>query len=144
MRLSEFMKLLDKSKEVFSQFYDNFDILFNEQSVELTDEFLKAYSLGWKKSSLFKNESNSSLREKLSYSTGAAEEKAKYKTILIKPYGAQIEALYYLELARSEVSKGLVVMATGERVIIVIGCSFYYKIKGFRNFKQIYFVHCLE
>lgn len=33
---------------------------------------------------------------------------------------------------------------TGERVIIVIGCSFNYKIKGFRNFKQIYFVHCLE
>ena len=39
---------------------------------------------------------------------------------------------------------GLLVMPTGERVIIVIGCSFYYKIKGFRNFKQIYFVHCLE
>ena len=35
-------------------------------------------------------------------------------------------------------------METGERVIIVIGCSFNYKIKGFRNFKQIYFVHCLE
>ena len=32
----------------------------------------------------------------------------------------------------------------GERVIIVTGCSLCYKIKGFRNFKQIYFVHCLE
>ena len=103
----------DKSKEEFSQFYDNFETLFNEHSVELTDELLKVYSLGWKKSSFFKNEPNSSLRDKLSYSTGSAEEKAKYKTILIKPYGAQIEALYYLELARSEVSKGLVVMATG-------------------------------
>ncbi|RSU11320.1 hypothetical protein CBF29_08420 [Vagococcus elongatus] len=39
---------------------------------------------------------------------------------------------------------GYVWHTTGERVIIVIGCSFYYKIKGFRNFKQIYFVHCLE
>ena len=28
-------------------------------------------------------------------------------------------------------------MATGERVIIVTGCSLCYKIKGFRNFKQI-------
>lgn len=103
----------DKSKEVFPQFYDNFKILFNEHSVELTDEFLKSYSIGWKKNSLLKNESNSSLREKITYSTGSAEEKAKYKTSLIKPYGAQIEALYYLEMARSEVSKGLVVMATG-------------------------------
>jgi len=33
---------------------------------------------------------------------------------------------------------------TGERVIIVTGCSFYCSIKGFRNFKQLYFVHCLE
>ena len=39
---------------------------------------------------------------------------------------------------------GYVWHTTGERVIIVTGCSFHYKIKGFRNFKQIYFVHCLK
>ncbi|NLX77056.1 MAG: DEAD/DEAH box helicase family protein [Clostridiaceae bacterium] len=103
----------NESKEVFSQFYDNFNLLFNEHSVELTDELLKKYSIGWKQSSLLKNELNSSLREKLSDIGLIAEERAKYETNQAKPYGAQIEALYHLERARSEVSKGLVVMATG-------------------------------
>lgn len=103
----------DESKEVFSQFYDNFNLLFNEHSVELTDELLKAYSIGWKQNSLVKHEHHSSLRERLSTSTGIEEENAAYKTSQIKPYGAQIEALYFLEQARNEVSKGLVVMATG-------------------------------
>ena len=104
----------DESKEVFSQFYNNFNLLFNEHSVELSDELLKAYSIGWKQSSLLKNESASSLRKKIHDATrGSGEENAAYITIQIKPYGAQIEALYYLEQARSEVSKGLVVMATG-------------------------------
>lgn len=102
-----------ESKKVFSQFYDNFNLLFNEHSVELTDELLKAYSIGWKQNSLVKQEHHSSLRERLSKSTGIEEENAAYKTSQIKPYGAQIEALYFLEQARSEVSKGLVVMATG-------------------------------
>ena len=39
---------------------------------------------------------------------------------------------------------GYIWHTTGERVIIVTGCSFYCSIKGFRNFKQLYFVHCLE
>ncbi len=103
----------EESKEVFSQFCDNFNLLFNEHSVELSDELLKAYSIGWKQNSLLKNESHSSIREKLSAATTIAEGKVNYKTSLIKPYGAQIEALYYLEQARGEVSKGLVVMATG-------------------------------
>lgn len=102
---------LDESKEVFSQFSKNFNLLFNENSVELTDELLKAYSIGWKQNNLLKNEPRSSLRYKVQ--NRSAEENNVYKITQIKPYGAQIEALYHLEQARSEVSKGLVVMATG-------------------------------
>jgi len=104
----------NESKEVFSQFSDNFNLLFNEHSVELTDELLKSYSIGWKQSNLLKNEPGTSLRKKiLDASGGSGEDNAAYKTIQIRPYGAQIEALYYLEKARSEVSRGLVFMATG-------------------------------
>ena len=64
----------------------------------------------------------------------------------LRPFAYQQEIIEQLEIERKVYSsyRNLVVAATGERVIIVIGCSFYYKIKGFRNFKQIYFVHCLE
>jgi superfamily II DNA or RNA helicase/HKD family nuclease len=123
----------DESKEVFSQFFDNFNLLFNNHSVELTDDLLKAYSIGWKQSSLLKNESGSSLCDKLSSTTGTAEKKAKYEISLIKPYGAQIEALYHLERARSEVSKGLVVMATG------VGKTYLAAFDS-RKFKKILFV----
>lgn len=69
--------------------------------------------------------------------------KQKGKVIELKEH--QKEALENLEKLREQgISIALLYQATGERVIIVIGCSFYYKIKGFRNFKQIYFVHCLE
>jgi superfamily II DNA or RNA helicase/HKD family nuclease len=107
--------LQDGSKEVFSQFYENFNFLYNEHSVDLTDELLKAYSIGWKQSGFLKNEPRTSLLKKpLNQSDMAAEEAKIYAvSSSIKPYGAQIEALYYLEQARNEVSKGLVVMATG-------------------------------
>lgn len=103
----------NESKEVFSQFYDNFNFLFYEHSVELTDELLKDYSIGWKRNSLLKKEPHSRLRDRTR--VRAAEDNAAYKidTVKPEPYGAQIEALYFLEQARSEVSKGLVVMATG-------------------------------
>ncbi len=56
------------------------------------------------------------------------------------PWPNQIEASEKWFINKS----GILGMATGERVIIVTGCSFYCSIKGFRNFKQLYFVHCLE
>lgn len=48
-----------ESKEVFSQFYDNFDKLFYEHSIVLSEEILKSYSIGWKKNRSFQQAFNS-------------------------------------------------------------------------------------
>ncbi|OPZ93982.1 MAG: type I restriction enzyme EcoKI subunit R [Firmicutes bacterium ADurb.Bin419] len=105
----------DESKGIFTQFYENFDELFNDHSLVLNDEILKNYSLGWKKNKFSQQAFNSDSKNILpSKSSSVAETEEAYQVgNRIKPYGAQIEVLYYLELARNEVSKGLVVMATG-------------------------------
>ena len=124
-----------ESKEVFSQFHDNFEKLFREHSVVLNDEILKNYSIGWKKNKFSQQAFNSSLKNKLhEESLLVAESEGTYQVgSQIKPYGAQIEALYYLELARTEVSKGLVVMATG------VGKTFLAAFDS-KNYKKILFV----
>jgi len=105
----------DESKGIFTQFYENFDELFYDHSLVLNDEILKNYSLGWKKNKFSQQAFNSNSKNILpSKSLSVAETEEAYQVgNKIKPYGAQIEALYYLELARNEVTKGLVVMATG-------------------------------
>ena len=126
----------EESKEAFSQFHENFDFLYFEHSLELTDDLLKAYSIGWKKSRFYNEAANASLMEKLSQPQTylVAEEESGYDTgEQIKPYGAQIEALYYLEQSRMEVSKGLVVMATG------VGKTYLAAFDS-RKFKKILFV----
>ena len=58
---------------------------------------------------------------------------------------AQIKAIKNLEVSfKNNKPRALIQMATGERVIIVTGCIECFRIKGFRNFKQIYFAHYLE
>lgn len=106
-----------ESREIFIQFHDNFEGLFRDHSIVLTDEILKSYSLGWKKNKFSQQAFNSKLKNTLpdaASGLSAADPESAYEAgNQIQPYGAQIEALYYLSLARNEVTRGLVVMATG-------------------------------
>ena len=80
----------------FNRFYDNFQYLFTNKAIELTDEVLREYSSNWKKPKFTQIIEFSSTKESF------------------EPRGAQIEALYSLENAREEgFDKGLVVAATG-------------------------------
>jgi len=124
-----------ESKEAFSQFHENFDFLYNEHSLQLSDELLKAYSIGWKKSRLLNDSGNAGLKNKLfNMPYLVAEDESEYDFgESVKPFGAQIEALYYLEQSRKEVSKGLIVMATG------VGKTYLAAFDS-RNFKKILFI----
>ena len=125
----------DESKDVFTQFHENFKKLFHEHSIILNDEILKNYSIGWKKNKFSQQAYNSNGKNTLPIeSLLVAESTVIYQVgSPVKPYGAQIEALYYLELARNEVSKGLVVMATG------VGKTFLAAFDS-KNYKKILFV----
>jgi len=80
----------------YEQFVENFDRLF-ASSLPLTDEWLKEYSLAWK-------------RPRWIRSPGTDLDNFDQ----INPQGAQIEALHYLEESRAEgFQRGMVVMATG-------------------------------
>lgn len=51
------------------------------------------------------------------------KEEDQAQVVQIEPRGIQLEALYEIEKAREEgIEKGLLVSATGDRVIIVTGC----------------------
>ena len=77
----------------FNNFFGEFENLFNNHSIKITDEILKQYSLSWKKPRFQSNEMISEI---------------------IEPRGVQIEALYALNHSRSEgYNKALVVAATG-------------------------------
>ena len=99
-------------EEDISYFIDSFGNLFENHSFKLDDEALKNYSIGWKKNKLFyKKGKQQFVLENDSLGKVASEIK---DIQIVKPYGAQIEALYYLNQTREEgMQKGLVVMATG-------------------------------
>jgi hypothetical protein len=91
-------------------FSNTFNELFCQHSVPAADEELKAYSLSWRKPRLVVLEPHRELPK------------------VPEPTEAQIEALYHLSQARDEgIDKGLVVAATGERVIIVMGAIYVIK-----------------
>lgn len=102
---------LDKklSTEDFQGFEDEFDYIYENQSDEVTDEKLRQYASIWVKPRIIKQ----------------IEETQKIEVPKkIEPFGHQIEALYELKKAREEgINKGMVVAATGERVIIVMGAK---------------------
>lgn len=80
------------NEEDFTRFYNEFELLFNKKSIEVTDEVLKYYSKHWVKPKL-------------------PVEPVK---VGFKPRGPQIEALYELENTREEgYGKALIVAATG-------------------------------
>lgn len=88
----------------YKKFYDTFEDLYNNHSIEITDEVLKQYSRSWKKPKLFQD-----LKR-----FGFDDEEENNIVNLYEPRDAQIEALYNLEKTREEgFDKGIIVAATG-------------------------------
>ncbi|WP_455542048.1 DEAD/DEAH box helicase family protein [Intestinibacter sp.] len=100
---------IDKNEnpDDFNYFKAQFEDMFNNKSIIVNDQELKAYSKSWKKPKISFNQG-----EGLEIQTNLYDDK---KVIdLFEPRGAQIEALYNLKKTRSEGNKkGLVVAATG-------------------------------
>lgn len=84
----------------FDYFVNTFEDLFNNHSVQVTEEVLKNYSKQWTKPQVLKQ-------------IEGQEEELKVIS-LFEPRGAQIEALYALKQTREEeAEKAIVVAATG-------------------------------
>ncbi len=99
-------RLEEKSDpEAFREFERDFDDLFNNYSISITDKVLKKYADHWKKPEIIK---------KIDASEISIVEKQLQEAEKPQPRGAQIEALYELKLAREEgISEGIVAAATG-------------------------------
>lgn len=104
--------------EDYAAFVRTFDELFAHYSTVADEESLKEYAASWRKPRLTREESPSRPVE-------AARP---------QPFGAQIEALYYLEQARAEgLTKGLVIAATG------VGKTYLAAFDS-RKFKRVLFI----
>ncbi len=87
----------------FQMFYETFEDLFYYHSIVIDDEELKKYAKNWRRPAAAKD-----LEQ---YDEAEEEEQA---VEIFQPRGAQIEALYALEVSRAEGAvKGLVQAATG-------------------------------
>ena len=93
----------------FKAFYREFENLYDNHSICITDEVLKAYSASWHLPAVSKD------LEKYDRMRNLSPEKVDFKIqSLFQPRGAQIEALYALRCTREEgAEKALVVAATG-------------------------------
>ena len=93
----------------FKAFYREFENLYDNHSICITDEVLKAYSASWHLPAVSKD------HEKYDRMRNLSPEKDDSKIqSLFQPRGAQIEALYALRCTREEgAEKALVVAATG-------------------------------
>ena len=88
----------------FNVFYSNFEDLFNNHSLEITDEVLNDYSKSWTRPNVYKD---------IEKSDGKDMEESNVAN-LFEPRGAQIEALYALNQCREDgYDKGIVVAETG-------------------------------
>lgn len=88
------------SKEDFNTFYNEFENLFYNYSIEVTDEVLENYSKLWVRPQVFRDWDKLKKEENI--------------IPIYNPKGAQIEALYALNNSREEgFDKGIVVAATG-------------------------------
>jgi superfamily II DNA or RNA helicase/HKD family nuclease len=89
----------NKSLKDYIDFEKNFDYIYNNQSIEVTDKVLRDYAFVWKKPKIFRGNQISKKNDLINKP---------------EPRGAQIEALYELKMAREEgIDKGMVVAATG-------------------------------
>lgn len=87
----------------FQMFFETFEDLFYHHSIVIDEEELKRYSKNWKRPAAAKD-----LEQ-----YDEAEESPQVSEVF-QPRGAQIEALYALEMSRAEgATKGLVQAATG-------------------------------
>lgn len=92
----------NSNKEDFNFFMDEFNNLYNNHSIEVTDEVLNNYAKTWVRPKVYKD---------LETIGDFKEEKV---VDLFEPRGPQIEILYSLNQSREEgFDKGLVVAATG-------------------------------
>lgn len=102
---------LDRSshEEDYNHYYQVFEDLFYNHSMQITDAELDFYSKTWKKNKIyqtvpFPNTTSTEL---------VAEQSSNYVVDLYTPRGAQIEALYHLKKTREEgFDKGVIVAAT--------------------------------
>ncbi|MDY5213043.1 DEAD/DEAH box helicase family protein [Intestinibacter sp.] len=111
----------------FNYFKDQFEDMFNNNSIIVNDQELESYSKSWKKPKL-----PSGQYEKVTPHTNLYDDKRIVD--LFEPRGAQIEALYNLKKTRLEGNKkGLVVAATG------IGKTYLAAFDS-RNFNRVLFI----
>lgn len=123
---------LDRSshEEDYNHYYQVFEDLFYNHSMQITDAELDFYSKTWKKNKIyqtvpFPNTTSTEL---------VAEQSSNYVVDLYTPRGAQIEALYHLKKTREEgFDKGVIVAATG------IGKT-YLSAFDSRDYKRVLFV----
>lgn len=102
----------------FKYFKKMFEELFLNNSIIVNDEELEKYSKSWKRPKIYAKVDNK--EEDINYTYEDSN-----VSNLFEPRGAQIEALYQLKNTRLDGNdKGLVVAATGERVIIVMGAVY--------------------
>lgn len=91
-------------KQSYQLFFQAFEDLFNNHSVEVTDKVLKDYAKNWKRPALQKDMER--YQEKLPAEDG--------RPAPVFPRGAQIDALYALKKSREEgAGKALIHAATG-------------------------------
>jgi superfamily II DNA or RNA helicase/HKD family nuclease len=89
--------LRSQDPEGYDTFSQTFNDLFAHHAIPVTEEILKKYALTWKKPQFVKTEGS-----------------APVDIAKPEPFGAQLEALYYLNRAREEeIKKGMVIAATG-------------------------------
>ena len=103
----------EKDEEAFKEFTEKFNDLYNNYSVEITDQLLKNYAADWVKPSISREVDKAAyIKKEKDYQDHKDKvQKEKQKP---KPRGAQIEALYELRLAREEgYQEGIVAAATG-------------------------------
>lgn len=94
-------RLIDKNDpEAYKEFETDFNDLFYNNAVKVDKKYLRQYASNWKKPGILKTVDNQEKRT-------TPKEKPE-------PRGAQIEALYELNMAREEgASEGMVAAATG-------------------------------
>ena len=102
--------LKSQNPEDFSEFYGEFENLFNNYSDIINDEVMKDYSKNWKRPQVYKDIE----RARENKEKDGQDDEENRVIELFEPRGAQIEALYELENSREEgFDKGLAVLATG-------------------------------
>ena len=135
------------SAEDCAHFKRTFEDLFLNYSIIVDDNEMRRYSKSWSRPKVFqdiekledgeKNDNGISLVAEMSTSDEYIQNKEVCKIVdYIRPKGPQIEALYELKKTRLEgLEKGLIVAATGERVIIVMGavCVIKSRVSGTLN-----------